>query len=191
MFRTDALVRASALAVVSAAVLAAPLLACTTALPPRPVTDYRAAPIVVVGTLEEAGPNLVVRVETRYRGPITARVSLRPPDLITWCPFPLGVPAVGERVLLAVADSVDWQWPNSVAWAIDSQGRIRETMAPWSGAPAPATLAEALETMGIPPNSATDGESEAAVPLVALLAVVAAVLAVLATFMGMNPRGRR
>jgi hypothetical protein len=186
-----AVIRASALTAVSAAMLAAPLLACTTALPPRPVADYQAAPIVVVGILEEAGPNLVVRVETRYRGPDTARIALRPPDLNTWCPFPLGVPAVGERVLLAVADRVDWQWPNSAAWAIDSHGRIRDTMAPWSGAPAPATLGEALETMGIPPDTATDGESDAALPLVVLLAVVAAVLAVLATYMGMNPRGRR
>ena len=171
--------------------LAAPLLACTTALPPRPVADYRAAPIVVVGTLEEAGPNLVVRVETRYRGPVTTRITLRPPDLLTWCPFPLGVPAVGERVLLAVADSVDWQWPNSAAWAIDSHGRIRDTMAPWSGVPPRPRLPRRWRRWGSRPISATDGESEAAVPLVMLLAVVAAVLAVLATFMGMNPRGRR
>jgi hypothetical protein len=140
-----AVIRASALAVVSAAMLAGPLLACATAPPPRPVADAQAAPIVVVGILEEPSPNLVV----------------------------------------------DRHWPNSAAWAIDSHGRILDPTAPWSVASAPATLAAAREAMGIPPDTATAGESEAALPLVALLAVVAAVLAVLASYMGMNPRGRR
>jgi hypothetical protein len=140
-----AVIRASVLAPVIVAVLAGPLLACTTALPPRPVADAQAAPIVVVGILEEASPNLVV----------------------------------------------DRQWPNSAAGAIDRHGRILDPMAPWSAAPAPAALAAARETMGIPPDTATDGEPEASLPLVAFLAVIAAVLAVLATFMGMNPRGRR
>jgi len=155
MSRLGGSFRALALAFGIAAALAGPVGACTTALPPRPVADYRAAQIVVVGILERSDPNLVVRVETRYRGPATARVVLRPGDFVTWCPFPLGVPEVGERVLLAVVDPKDWQWPNSATWAVDDRGRIRNPMAPWSGAPAPRTLAEALETMGIPPDTAT------------------------------------
>jgi hypothetical protein len=158
MSRLGGSFRALALAFGIATALAGPVGACTTALPPRPVADYRAAQIVVVGILEQSDPTLVVRVETRYRGPATARVVLRPGDFLTWCPFPLGVPQVGERVLLAVVDPEDWQWPNSATWAVDERGRIRDPMAPWSGAPAPRTLAEALKIMGIPPDTATLGE---------------------------------
>lgn len=180
-----------------AAILTGPAGACTTALPPRPVADYRAASIVVVGVLEQSDPNLVVRVETRYRGPATARIVLRPGDFITWCPYPLGVPEVGERVLLAVVDPVDWQWPNGAAWALDARGRIRDAQTPWTGAPVPRTLAQALETMGIPPDTAALGMPVAAtgkavptpVPVPALLAGFAAFLLVLGRF-GRGSRGR-
>jgi hypothetical protein len=177
--RLIAVLRASGLAVALGAIAVAPALTCTTAASPRPVADYRAAPVVVVGTLEQVAPDLVVRVETRHRGPAGDRVTLRRPDSITWCPFPFGAPPAGARVLLAVVDEADWQWPNAALWAVEPDGSIADgAVAPWSGAPAPTTLAEALATMGIAPDTATV-PAESADPLPALLLAVAGGLAMM------------
>jgi hypothetical protein len=130
--------------------------ACTTALSPRPLADYRAATPVVLGTLEEIGPaDITVRVEVVYRGSVGSRLRLALPswpNVMGWCAFPWGPPAVGDRLLVAVVDPDYWEWPNSAVWIVDGQGRILSPpVAPWSGAPAPGTVAEALRTMGIAP----------------------------------------
>lgn len=172
--------RAVALAALVGVIAVGPALTCTTSASPRPVADYRAAPIVVLGTLEQVAPDVVVRVETRYRGPAGDRVVLAQPDVITWCPFPFGAPAPGARVLLAVVDEADWQWPNAALWAVEPDGGIADTAAPWSGAPAPRSLAAALEAMGIPPDTAVDpvrSPSSSLVPLVAALGGLAILLA--------------
>jgi hypothetical protein len=161
MDRSGRIARGLALGVGLAAALAVPAGACTTTASPRPVADYRAASIVVLGTLVGAEPDLVVDVTTTYRGFETARVTLARPDQVTWCPFPFGVPRVGEQVLLAVVDETDWQWPNSATWVIDAEGRIVDPSTPWADAPVPTTLDEALRTMGIAPDTATLGESDA------------------------------
>lgn len=177
-----------------AAVLAGPAAACTTALPPRPIADYRAASIVVAGVVENVDPDLIVKVETRYRGPATARVALHFVAVTGWCAFPFGAPKIGTRVLLAVVDPKDWQWPNGATWVLDAGGKIRDPQVPWTGAPVPRTLAEALQTMGIPPDTAAAvqplGTGGAPVhdraPLVLLAA--AALLLALARFGGASGR---
>jgi hypothetical protein len=130
--------------------------ACTTALSPRPLDDYRAATPVVLGTLEEIGPaDITVRVEVVYRGPVGSRLRLALPswpNVMGWCAFPWGAPAVGDHLLVAVIDPQYWEWPNSAVWIVDGEGRIQSPPeAPWRDAPAPGTVAEALRTMGIAP----------------------------------------
>jgi hypothetical protein len=130
--------------------------ACTTALAARPVADYRAATPVVLGMIEEIGPaEFTVRVEVVYRGAVGSRLHLGLPawpNVTGWCPFPWGPPAVGDRVLVAVVDPTYWEWPNSAVWIVDGRGGILSPPeAPWSGAPAPTTVGDALRTMGLTP----------------------------------------
>jgi len=128
--------------------------ACTTALSPRALADYRAATPVVLGTVEEIGPaEIAVHVEVAYRGRVGSRLRLALaawPNVTDWCAFPWGPPAVGDRVLVAVVDPAYWEWPNAAVWTVDARGRILSPPeAPWSGADAPTTVDEALRTMGI------------------------------------------
>jgi hypothetical protein len=129
------------------------VLACTTALPARQVAEYRAAAPVLFGTVEEVSQvDITVRVEVVYRGTVGSRLRLSIGPVDDWCAFPFGAPAIGDHVLVAVADPRWWAWPNSGIWTVDGQGRILSPPeAPWSGAPAPTTVAEALRTMGIAP----------------------------------------
>ena len=111
---------------------------------------------MVLGTLEAIGPaDITVRVEVVYRGSAGSRLRLALPswpNVMGWCAFPWGAPAVGDRLLVAVVDPDYWEWPNSAVWIVDGQGRILSPPeAPWNGAPAPGTVAEALRTMGIAP----------------------------------------
>lgn len=158
MIRPGTVARGLGLALAIGAIVAVPASACTTAASPRPVADYQAASIVVLGTLVRSEPDLVVDVTTVYRGPATDRVTLTQPQVVTWCAYPFGVPAPGAEVLLAVVDETDWQWPNSATWAIDAAGSIVDPSAPWDDAPIPTTLDEALRTMGIAPDTATLAE---------------------------------
>lgn len=161
---------AAALAAATAFTLgaAAPALACTTALPERPLAEYRAATPIVLGTVEQVDPmRITVRVEVTYRGTVDGRLTVRAPDpVLDWCAFPWGPPAVGDRVLIAVADAAWWQWPNSAVWVVDGRGRILNPVdAPWTGAPAPTTVAEALQAMGgAAPDSATEPWTRAEPP---------------------------
>ena len=128
--------------------------ACTTALSPRALADYRAATPVVLGMVEKIGPaEITVQVEVAYRGTVGSRLGLALaawPNVTDWCAFPWGPPAVGDRVLVAVVDAAYWEWPNAGVWMVDARGRILSPPeAPWSGAPAPTTVDEALRTMGI------------------------------------------
>ena len=157
--RTARLVAAAAGAIVVLLGTAAPGLACTTAVPPRPVADFRAATPVVLGTIEHVDEmRLTIRVAVAYRGSPGPVLSLQAPDgALDWCAFPWAPPKAGDRVLIAVVDPSWWAWPNTGVWVVDSAGRIVEPSdPPWVGAGAPATVEDALRTMGIaPPDSAT------------------------------------
>lgn len=133
------------------------VLACSTALPARPVAEYRASTPVVLGLIEAISPvDLTVRVEVVFRGSVGSRLRLSIGPVDDWCAFPWGPPAVGARVLVAVVDPMDWEWPNSAVWTVDGQGRILSPPeAPWNGAPTPKTIAGALRTMGIVPIANT------------------------------------
>lgn len=147
------------LAGIVATAAASPALGCTTASVPLPVAAYRAASPVVLGVVEEVGwDRLTVRVEVAYRGPAGRRVVLvTPGPVMSWCAFPFEPgPVVGSRVLLAVADRSWWAWPGSMAWTVDEAGRLGPLAGtPWTGAPTPRTVAEALATMGIAATPAT------------------------------------
>lgn len=197
--RSTRLVAAAAGSIVVLLGTAAPGLGCTTAVPPRPVADYRAATPVVLGTIEHVDEmQLTIRIAVAYRGAPGPVLSLVAPAFpLDWCAFPWGPPKEGDRVLVAVVDPAWWAWPNTGVWVVDADGRIVEPSdAPWVGAGAPATLEDALRTMGIaPPESATmtpaPDEPAGGPPAMAGAVAWVAGLACVAWWLGRRSRARR
>ncbi len=141
---------------------------------------------------------LTIRVAVAYRGSPGPVLSLRAPaSPLDWCAFPWGPPKDGDRVLVAVVDPSWWAYPNTGVWVVDPDGRILDPAdPPWIGAGAPATVAEALRTMGIAaPDSATtipapDEPTGGPPALVGAVAWVAGLTCV-AWWLGRRSRARR
>ena len=153
----------------------------------------------MLGTIERVDEmQLTIRVAVAYRG-IPRPGALAPGAGVSLdgCAFPWARRRTGTGSSSRWSIPPGRAYPNTGVWVVDPDGRILDPAdPPWIGAGAPATVAEALRTMGIAaPDSATtipapDEPTGGPPALVGAVAWVAGLTCV-AWWLGRRSRARR